>query len=177
MLTKYALDAFKSRTPRFEGPVSTADSERPRSPRHGCATTWCNPPALRAAWHSTDSGLVAALATAPPTRPYFSVLEGNVGGNGSRFLEGGSPGPPLPVEHVELPQLLAGHPQHGPDGAQPRAPDAHPQIPQFAKCRARRFVDLGVEAALAHQEDSLGAERELDVQPQVAEQVGDHRPL
>ena len=33
----------------------------------------------------------------------------------------------------------------------------------------------GVEAVLAHHQDALGAQRELGVQPQVAEQIGDDR--
>src|SRR5215470_12689150 len=81
----------------------------------------------------------------------------------------------LPVEHVELPELLASHPHHRSDRAEPRAPDALLQVPEFGEGLARRLVDRGVEPALAHEKNSLGAERELDVQAKVAEQVGDCR--
>ena len=83
-----------------------------------------------------------------------------------------------PVQHVELPEVLVAHVQHR----------LHARAARSSRCSSRGSASRRtssrvasstrhVEAALAHHQHALGAQRELGVQAQVAEQVGDHRAV
>ena len=55
--------------------------------------------------------------------------------------------------------------------------DALLEIAHLGEVRTRLVVDRRLESVLAHHQDALGAQRELRVQPQVAQQVGHDRPV
>ena len=69
------------------------------------------------------------------------------------------------------------HVAHRLDREQAGLADARLEITHLGELVPRRLVDRHVESVLAHHQDALRAQRELGVEPQVAQQVGDDRPV
>src|ERR1022692_374682 len=81
---------------------------------------------------------------------------------------------PLLSQHIKLPQLPMVHVAHRLDREQPGLADARLEVAHLGEFRARFLVDWNIEATFAHDQDALGAQCKLGVQPQVAEKVRHH---
>src|SRR5919201_2559829 len=75
------------------------------------------------------------------------------------------------AEQVELPQVAPARAQHGVQREEPGAADAFLEKPELGEFLTRRLVERHVEAVLAREQHAFRAQRELRVQPQIAQQV------
>src|SRR5258706_1966506 len=80
------------------------------------------------------------------------------------------------LEHVELPEVAAARAQERPNRDPPGLPDGSLEVVQLPEILPYRLVDGDLDAGRARDEETLGPERELQVNPHEAEHVGHDRP-